>query len=62
MNNLFEYIKESKAELSRVSWPTRTQTIKLTIIVIIFTLAVSMVIGGLDYVFTQVLQKLILKG
>ncbi len=62
MNNLIDYIKESRAELMRVAWPNRSQAIKLTLTVIVFTLAFSAVIGALDYVFSQVLQKLILKG
>ena len=30
MNKLLQFIKESRAELRKVNWPTRQQTIKFT--------------------------------
>ena len=62
MNRISDYLKESRAELSRVSWPTRAEAAKLTVAVILFTIGFSAIIGGLDWVFSQILQKIILKG
>jgi len=47
------------AELAKVAWPTRRQTIRLSFVVIIFSLVVAIIIGALDYLFSLGLQKLI---
>lgn len=62
MKKFLNYLKEARAELAKVNWPTRQQAMRLTVVVVIFTVAVSMFIGSLDYVFSLGLQKLILKG
>ncbi|MFI5240217.1 MAG: preprotein translocase subunit SecE [Candidatus Saccharimonadia bacterium] len=61
MNQIVEYIKEARAELARVTWPTRQQTINWTLAVIVFSIGFSVVIAGLDWVFNLIVQKLILK-
>jgi preprotein translocase subunit SecE len=62
MNRLANYLKEARAELMRVTWPTRSQAIQLTISVIVFSVFFAVIIGILDYGFSQFLQKVILKG
>jgi preprotein translocase subunit SecE len=62
MNRLFTYIAESRAELTKVNWPNRQTTVQLTILVIVFSLVLAAFIGGLDYLFSFGLQRLIVKG
>ncbi len=62
MQRFFDYLSQSRAELARVSWPTRRQAVRLTLVVIMFSVVVAGIIGGLDYVFSQILKKVILKG
>jgi preprotein translocase subunit SecE len=59
---LIEYFAASRAELAKVAWPTRRQTMRLTILVIIFSIIMSAVLGSLDFVFTTLVQKIIVKG
>lgn len=61
-NRLVEYLRQSRSEFAKVSWPNRSEAIRLTVAVLVFTAVFSAVIGGLDFVFSQVLQKVILKG
>ena len=42
-------------EIQKVSWPTRKETIKLTIVVIAASLFVGIYVGGLDLLFAQAL-------
>ena len=56
---MFEYLSSSRAELAKVAWPNRRQTVRLTFVVIVFSLALAIVIGTLDYLFSLGLQKLI---
>jgi preprotein translocase SecE subunit len=62
MNRLFTYIAESRAELTKVNGPNRQTTVQLTILVIVFSLVLAAFIGGLDYLFSIGLQRLIVKG
>jgi preprotein translocase subunit SecE len=62
MNWLISYVREARAELTKVTWPTRQQAVRLSIAVIVFSVAFAALIAALDYVFSLVLQKLILKG
>lgn len=45
-----KYIKESFKELSRVSWPNFNTTVRLTIVVLIFSVLSAATIGAVDYV------------
>lgn len=60
MPNIFGFLNEVKEELAKVSWPTKEQTIRYTILVVIVTVAVGLFLGGLDYLLTA-LTALLLK-
>lgn len=46
------FLKEVREELDKVVWPTREQTTRYTVLVIIVTVAVGLILGGLDYILT----------
>lgn len=52
-NKLFDFLREVRVELSKVVWPTASQTIRLTIIVITVTIVVGFFIGIIDYLLTE---------
>ena len=49
---IVNFFKEVKAELDKIVWPTREQTIRYSILVIIVAVASGAFLGGLDYVLT----------
>ncbi len=53
------FLKQTKDELLKVVWPTRQEVIRLTGVVILISLIVGAFIGGLDFVFTQILQVVV---
>jgi len=61
---MFEKIKlflsESKQELKRVNWPRREETVRYTVFVIILSLGIAVFLGILDYIFIQILQRVVL--
>ena len=57
---IITFLKEVKVELKKVNWPTKQETIKYTLIVIGVSLTVSIFLGGLDFIFTWLLNKFIL--
>lgn len=52
--NPARFITEVMAELKKVTWPTRQETIKLTVVVIALSLFVGVYIGGLDALFLHI--------
>lgn len=48
------FLKEVREELSKVTWPSREQTIRYTVLVIIVAVAVGLFLGGLDYILTAI--------
>ena len=57
--NPITYLQNTLSELKQVSWPSRQQTIKLTVIVITISLVVGAYVGLLDMSFTKILSLLI---
>ena len=55
------YIGEIAAELKKVVWPTKAETRRLTILVIVIAGSVGIFLGVADYGFTH-LMELILGG
>jgi preprotein translocase subunit SecE len=61
MNFITTFFKEVKSELSKVVWPSRNDTIRYTIAVIVFSIAVALILGAADYGLLIGVQKLITK-
>jgi len=59
--NPAKFFTEVKAELSKVTWPTKDQVIRLTTVVIIISLVVGLFIGGLDFIFTKAVELVVQK-
>ncbi|MBI1975152.1 MAG: preprotein translocase subunit SecE [Parcubacteria group bacterium] len=54
-----EYIKETRAELKHVTWPTRRQATVFTVVVIVISLITAAYLGAFDYIFTTLLKIII---
>lgn len=53
------YLRETKEELFRVSWPSRQVVLKHTLLVIGISLAIALFLGGADLLFTYGLTALL---
>ncbi|OGE30379.1 preprotein translocase subunit SecE [Candidatus Daviesbacteria bacterium RIFCSPHIGHO2_01_FULL_44_29] len=51
-----DFLREVKVELSKVIWPSRLETVKLTTIVIVVTIIVGFFVLGIDYVLAFLLK------
>lgn len=58
-NIVTNYIKGSLEELGKVTWLTKKQAIKLTIIVLIFCVVVAVFLGVLDLGFSTLFEYVI---
>ena len=58
-NRLIRYLKETRAELRKVTWPTRQEATNLTLIVLAVTFAMAIILGAVDFVFTKLFELII---
>ena len=56
---IVEYVKETRGELKHVSWPTRTQAIQYTVVIIVISLFTAFFLGLFDYLFSKLLAFII---
>ena len=56
MTAVITFLKEVRVELGKVAWPTRKQLIQFTGIVLAMSFAMALYLGGLDFVFTYLLN------
>ncbi len=59
--NPVKFFTEVKAELLKVTWPTKDQVIRLTTVVVVISVVVGLFLGGLDLVFTKLVELIIKK-
>lgn len=48
LNPIVNYLKESRAELNKVSWPKREEVVRLTLVVLAVSLLTAFYLGLLD--------------
>ncbi len=53
------YLKETRAELRKVTWPTRKEAWNLTLVVVGVTVAMSIILGTADSLFSQIMRGLV---
>ncbi|MEK9176990.1 MAG: preprotein translocase subunit SecE [Patescibacteria group bacterium] len=56
MRPLIEYLKAVRAELTHVSWPSRSQAVGYTVLVIAISLVTAGLLGAFDFVFTYLIE------
>ena len=58
-NALVRYVKDTRAELGKVTWPTREEGIRLTLIVLAVTIVASIVLFTVDSIFSYLITLFI---
>jgi preprotein translocase subunit SecE len=53
------YLKETRDELQKVTWPTQQEVVRLTGVVIFVSILVGVIVGGLDLIFTKIMTIII---
>lgn len=55
------FLKEAWVELGKVVWPSKNQTVRLTLAVLAITFGVAGITAALDYLFSRMLNFLVEK-
>jgi len=58
-NTITRFLRETRSELRKVTWPSRQEATNLTVIVIAVTLTMAASLGLIDYIFSKLFGLLI---
>ncbi|MEK7582984.1 MAG: preprotein translocase subunit SecE [Patescibacteria group bacterium] len=61
MSKFIAFLKDVRVELAKVTWPTRQETVRYTLIVIGSSIAVAIFLGACDLLFQYLLKTFVLK-
>jgi preprotein translocase subunit SecE len=59
-NRRFNFIRESWEELHKVEWPTQSQVIQGTVVVLVACIIVGFYLWGADQIFRRLVQQVFL--
>ncbi|MCY4092036.1 MAG: preprotein translocase subunit SecE [Caldilineaceae bacterium] len=54
-NAIVRYFKETRAEIGKVTWPTREEGTRLTVVVLIVTTIAALVLFAVDSLFSYLI-------
>ena len=54
------YLRDTRAELRKVTWPTREEAWNLTLIVLGTVIVMAIILGAADYIFGKIMQGIII--
>jgi len=55
-------IRDTYGELKKVVWPTRDQVVNLSTVVIIASIAIGIMLGAVDWMFSQLVNAFLTTG
>ena len=58
-NRVARYVRETRGEIRKVTWPTRQESQRLTAIVLGVTAFMAIFLGILDFMFSNAVQELV---
>lgn len=56
-----QFIQEVRQELKKVQWPTRQETIRSTIVILVVSFVVAAATGLVDYALTWIVETVLLR-
>ena len=59
MNAILKYLRNSRAELGRVTWPTRDEVVQSTQATLIFVLVTAIFLLAVDTIFGNLINLII---
>lgn len=62
VKSVTNYFSASWAEIRKITWPTRRQLVRLTILVIVSSIILAVILTAIDYCFEALVKAVITKG
>lgn len=60
MSRIINYIRDTRAELAHVKWPSRKEAMGFTLLVILASILTAVLLGFFDYIFSLIIQKFVI--
>lgn len=60
MTRLINYLRDTRAELQHVRFPTQKQAVTYTVLVVVISLATALALGFFDFIFAHILDTFVL--
>ncbi len=60
-NKIVRFFSDTVAEMKKVTWLTRREIVYLTGLVLVVAVSVGIILGGIDFGFTKLVEKLLLR-
>jgi len=57
-----EFLSESRFELRKVVWPTRQETMRMTLVIFVVVVLISLLLAGFDWVIKGAVKLLLTTG
>ena len=57
--SLSDFIRETRNEIAKVSWPSRKETVMTTVAIIVMALVAGVFFLGVDWVLGQVISRVL---
>jgi len=57
--NPLDFVRDVRSELRKVAWPSQRETLNLTVVVVAFSVAVGLFLGGADFLFQELFRFLL---
>ena len=57
----FGSVRNTIGELRKVAWPSREEATRLTLIVLIVTITIAIILGVLDFAFSEFVDAVLIK-
>ncbi|MFP4135818.1 MAG: preprotein translocase subunit SecE [Candidatus Acetothermia bacterium] len=59
LNSVSSFLRNVRAEINKVSWPSQSEVITMTILILGMVILLSAYIGGVDLVYRQIIQQIL---
>ncbi len=59
LGKFFQFLKEVKVELMKVTWPNRGELIGSTVIVVVLSMIMAVYVGFLDFILSSLFGRII---
>jgi preprotein translocase subunit SecE len=59
--SITSFLKETKSEMTHVTWPSRRRTIAYTVIILVLSIVLGYILNGFDVGFRALLGHFIIK-
>jgi len=60
-NKLKNFLQESRQEFRHINWPSRQETLRYTLFVMGFSVALAAFLGLLDFIFLYLLNRFLIR-